>query len=95
MTLTFAMLDMEMANQEFRLAEEPGHLLAAAPALVMVGHWGLAFNVTPRGGAVQRPRRRPRNRMSVHLRLLASLIALAAGAAAVVVVILLAQTVLG
>jgi len=33
--------------------------------------------------------------MSVHLRLLASLIALAAGAAAVVVVILLAQTVLG
>jgi hypothetical protein len=27
----------------------PGVYSHAAPALVMVGHWGLAFNVTPAG----------------------------------------------
>jgi copper transport protein len=49
--LSFAMLDMEMQNQEYRLTETaPGVYARAAPALVMVGHWGLSFGVTPRGG---------------------------------------------
>ena len=52
LVLTFEMLDMEMENQAYRLAETaPGTYSRAAPALVMVGHWGLSFNVTPRGGA--------------------------------------------
>lgn len=50
--LTFAMLDMEMGNQAYRLQETaPGTYTRAAPALVMVGHWGLSFAVTPPGGA--------------------------------------------
>lgn len=50
-TLGFAMLDMEMANQEYQLREtQPGVYSRPAPALVMVGHWGLSFNVTPKGG---------------------------------------------
>ena len=50
-TLSFAMLDMQMANQEFQLAEtRPGVYARPAPALVMVGHWGLSFNVTPKNG---------------------------------------------
>ena len=49
-TATFAMLDMEMGTQEYRLAETaPGLYQHAAPALVMVGHWGLSFGVAPRG----------------------------------------------
>jgi copper transport protein len=49
--LTFAMLDMEMENQAYKLIETaPGTYTRAAPALVMVGHWGLSFSVTPRGG---------------------------------------------
>jgi copper transport protein len=49
--LSFAMLDMQMQNQEYRLEESaPGVYSRAAPALVMVGHWGLSFNVTPPGG---------------------------------------------
>jgi copper transport protein len=48
--LTFEMLDMEMGEQAYRLTETaPGVYAHAAPALVMVGHWGLSFNVTPRG----------------------------------------------
>jgi copper transport protein len=48
--VTFEMLDMEMGNQAYRLSEvEPGVYSHAAPALVMVGHWGLSFNVAPRG----------------------------------------------
>jgi copper transport protein len=50
-TLTFAMLDMQMPNQEYQLAEtSPGIYTRHASALVMVGHWGLAFNVTPKNG---------------------------------------------
>jgi len=49
-TLTFAMLDMEMPTQEYQLTEvRPGVYSRAAPALVMVGHWGLSFNVAPKG----------------------------------------------
>jgi hypothetical protein len=50
-TLTFAMLDMQMGNQEYELTQTaPGLYAHPAPALVMVGHWGLSFTVTPRGG---------------------------------------------
>ena len=49
-TLQFAMLDMQMPNQEYELAEtSPGIYRRKAPALVMVGHWGLSFTVKPRG----------------------------------------------
>ncbi len=49
-TLTFAMLDMEMGNQEYQLTETaPGVYSHPSPALVMVGDWGLSFGVTPRG----------------------------------------------
>jgi copper transport protein len=49
-TVTFAMLDMEMGNQEFRLTEtSPGvYSRPSNPALVMVGHWGLSFQVNPK-----------------------------------------------
>ena len=46
------MLDMEMGTQSFALPEtSPGVYSHAAPAIVMVGHWGLSFNVTPKNGA--------------------------------------------
>jgi copper transport protein len=46
----FTMLDMEMTPQAYRLTEtSPGTYSHAAPALVMVGHWGVAFDVTPTG----------------------------------------------
>ncbi len=49
-TLTFAMLDMQMPNQEFQLKEtRPGLYAIKAPALVMVGHWALSFSVAPPG----------------------------------------------
>ncbi|MCW2974868.1 MAG: hypothetical protein JWM06_149, partial [Actinomycetia bacterium] len=48
---TVTMLDMEMPAQSYRLAESaPGLYEHAAPALVMVGRWGLSFQVQPRGG---------------------------------------------
>jgi copper transport protein len=51
-TLTFEMLDMQMQNQEYQMTEiRPGVYSHSAPALVMTGRWGLAFNVTPRGGS--------------------------------------------
>ena len=50
-TLTFNHLQMEMPQQEYRLTEtSPGLYKRQAPALVMVGHWGLSFTVTPPGG---------------------------------------------
>jgi len=49
-TLDFAMLDMEMGQQAYHLTEtSPGTYGRAAPALVMVGHWGLSFQVAPPG----------------------------------------------
>jgi copper transport protein len=46
----FAMLDMEMGTQRYVLPERaPGLYERAAPALVMVGHWGLSFEITPPG----------------------------------------------
>jgi copper transport protein len=51
-TLGFAMLDMQMPQQDYRLSEtSPGFYTRKAPALVMVGHWGLTFTITPKGGA--------------------------------------------
>jgi len=48
--LAFDMLDMEMPQQRYALAETaPGVYSRAAPALVMVGHWGLSFEITPPG----------------------------------------------
>ena len=47
-TSSFAMLDMEMPNLAYRLAEQsPGRYKRAANALVMVGRWGLTFEVEP------------------------------------------------
>jgi copper transport protein len=44
------MLDMEMGSQSYVLREaSPGVYAHSAPALVMVGHWGLSFQVTPQG----------------------------------------------
>jgi copper transport protein len=45
------MLDMEMGSQSYQLTEgAPGVYSRVAPALVMVGHWGFSFAVTPSGG---------------------------------------------
>jgi copper transport protein len=50
-TLLFNHLEMEMPQQEYQLAEtQPGVYSRAAPALVMVGRWGLTFQVTPPHG---------------------------------------------
>ena len=49
-TATVAMLDMEMPEQSYLLAESsPGIYRRATPALVMVGHWGLTFEIAPAG----------------------------------------------
>jgi copper transport protein len=46
----FDMLDMEMGEQSYRFRERrPGVFTRSAPALVMVGHWGLQFEITPPG----------------------------------------------
>jgi copper transport protein len=50
-TLTFNHLEMEMPTQEYQLTEtQPGLYTRAAPALVMVGKWGLTFQITPKSG---------------------------------------------
>jgi copper transport protein len=50
-TLLFSMLDMQMPSEEYQLAEtSPGLYRRTAPALVMVGHWGLTFTITPKNG---------------------------------------------
>ncbi len=49
-TLTFNHLEMQMPTQEYQLTEtQPGLYSRAAPALIMVGKWGLGFNVAPPG----------------------------------------------
>jgi copper transport protein len=46
----FDMLDMDMGEQSYLLREgRPGVFQHSAPALVMVGHWALQFEVTPPG----------------------------------------------
>jgi copper transport protein len=50
-TLTFNHLEMQMPQQEYQLKEtQPGVYSRAAPALVMVGRWGLTFQITPPNG---------------------------------------------
>jgi copper transport protein len=47
----FAMLDMEMGTQAYLLKPQGGGVYTlTSPALVMVGHWGLGFEVDPPGG---------------------------------------------
>lgn len=47
---TFAMLDMEMPTQAYRLAEtSPGVYERSSEALVMVGRWGVTFEIQPSG----------------------------------------------
>jgi copper transport protein len=51
-TQTFAMLDMEMPSQSYRLKEQsPGLYVKSTPALVMVGRWGLTLQIAPPGRA--------------------------------------------
>jgi copper transport protein len=46
----FSMLDMEMGTQSYTLPEHGLGLYGrSSPALVMVGHWGLSFEITPPG----------------------------------------------
>ena len=49
-TATFTMLDMEMQQQEYSLPQrsEGAYARANVPALVMVGRWGVSFNIIPR-----------------------------------------------
>jgi hypothetical protein len=50
-TLTFNHTEMQMPQQEYQLRETaPGVYSRSAPALVMVGRWALAFQITPSGG---------------------------------------------
>jgi copper transport protein len=51
-TMRFTMLDMEEQQQIYTLPEGPaGTYSRLAPALVMVGRWGLGLTVTPKSGA--------------------------------------------
>ena len=46
----FDMLDMTMSQLAYRLPERaPGTFMRSAPALVMVGHWAVDFEITPPG----------------------------------------------
>ncbi|HEY2317067.1 MAG TPA: copper resistance protein CopC [Solirubrobacteraceae bacterium] len=49
--LTFNHTEMQMPQQQYQLTEtRPGIYAREAPALIMVGNWSLAFQVTPPGG---------------------------------------------
>ena len=51
-TLALNHLEMQMPQQQYQLTEtQPGVYSRSAPALVMVGRWGLSFQVTPKNGA--------------------------------------------
>jgi copper transport protein len=51
-TARFTMLDMEMPSQEVQLSEQsPGVYTRAAPTLVMVGRWGISFDIAPQHAA--------------------------------------------
>jgi copper transport protein len=50
-TTSFSSLDMEMGSQGYRFEEtSPGVYERSAPALVMVGRWGLTFEIAPPDG---------------------------------------------
>jgi copper transport protein len=49
-TLTFNMTTMQMPQQEYQLTEtRPGVYSRSSPALLMVGDWGLTFQIAPKG----------------------------------------------
>jgi copper transport protein len=49
-TLAFNHLQMQMPQQDYALRETaPGIYSRSAPALIMVGPWGLSFSITPPG----------------------------------------------
>lgn len=52
-TAKFTMLDMEMQQQAYNLPEQSpgGYARANTPALVMVGRWGILFDIRPRGSS--------------------------------------------
>ena len=52
-TAKFTMLDMEMQQQAYNLPEQSPGLFARSntPALVMVGRWGITFDIRPPGAA--------------------------------------------
>jgi copper transport protein len=52
-TATFTMLDMEMGQLAYSLPEQAPGVFARpnTPALVMVGRWGILFNIRPPGGS--------------------------------------------
>jgi len=52
-TAKFTMLDMEMQQQAYNLPEQgPGaYARANTPALVMVGRWGIGFDIRPAGSS--------------------------------------------
>ncbi len=51
-TLAFNHTEMQMPQQEYELKEvSPGVYSRSAPALVMVGKWGLSYQIAPPGGA--------------------------------------------
>jgi hypothetical protein len=48
----FDMLDMDMGQQAYKLRETgPGQYRRNGMPLLMVGNWGVTFDVTPRAGA--------------------------------------------
>ena len=102
-TASLAMLDMEM-GQRRPIAwrrRPPAFSRTRRPALVMVGHWGLAFEIQPPGSSPSTScsSTRPTDAKKVAARrpvqLFAALVSLALGAAACLVVVLFAQSVLG
>ncbi len=52
-TATFTMLDMEMGQLAYSLPERSPGVFSRrdTPALVMVGHWGISFDIRPPGGS--------------------------------------------
>ena len=104
-TLTFNHTEMQMPQQEYQLTEtQPGVYSRAAPALVMVGKWALVLpDHAQDRTAVHRADRRPSQRMTdnqptptqIRLRLLAAVLAIAAGATAILIAVLYLNGVLG
>ena len=96
-TLTLNHLEMQMPQQQYGLTEtQPGIYSRSAPALVMVGKWGLSFQIAPKGasavhGADRRPGERLMTAHAIWLRLLAAFVALGCGVAALLVAILLVR----
>ena len=106
-TLTFAMLDMQMANQEYQLDRDaPGHLLApgtgARDGRPLGPHFTRsrprAASRSPSSSSTTPPdesESTPNTTRSIQIRLFAALVALGAGVTAAIIAILVIHTVLG